>query len=67
MQMVFRELDSIAQKNTVTCPSETVAWEIKGNIRLSIRNPIFTTGEKNINNSRSNNYVTKGIRHHLPM
>lgn len=46
MQMVCRELDSIAQKSTFTCPSETAAWKIKGNEKLSIRNPIFTTGKK---------------------
>jgi hypothetical protein len=46
MQMVCRELGSIAQKSTFTCPSETAAWKIKGNERLSIRKPIFTTGKK---------------------
>jgi len=46
MQTVCPELGSIAQKSTFTCPSETAAWKIKGNERLSIRNPLFTTGKK---------------------
>jgi len=45
MHIVCPELGSIAQKSTFTCPSET-ARKIQGNERLSIRNPIFTTGKK---------------------
>jgi hypothetical protein len=68
MQIVCPELGSIAQKSTFTCPSETAAWKIKGNERLSIRNPIFDGGKILPNNSRSDNYnVTDIIPLHLRM